>query len=491
MMGEPGFLQSLLSFPKDSINDETVELLQPYFSAPDFNYEAARKASGNVAGLCNWAESMCKYHEVAKFVEPKIVALRVAEKELQDAENKRDAAETELAKVQSEVDSLSKKLESAILSKKKLEDDALSTREKLNNALTLMSALGGEEIRWAEQRENLKSSMSSLIGDCAVAASFISYMGPFNRNFRENLMHHILATCDHLQIQVSSNFHPALFLADETEIGQWAVEGLPSDPLSIQNGILVTRAPRSPLLLDPQGQGRQWIIRREGSRGLKTTSLDDAHFRMTVEEAVTQGLPLLIENIEQDIDPTLDNILERNYVKRGSISTVQFGDKELEVGNDFQVFLSCRVANPRFPPETFARTSLVDFTVTSSGLEDQLLSELILREKKELEEQRRKLVEEVQACKRRIATLEANLLTQLSNSSGSLIEDTALVDVLAATKETSKDVANRMQAANATRARVTSLCEEFRPVAHRAMLLYFVVSDFSAVNCMYQVIVVF
>lgn len=43
-----------------------MELLQPYFAAPDFNYESAKKASGNVAGLCNWAASMCKYHEVAK-----------------------------------------------------------------------------------------------------------------------------------------------------------------------------------------------------------------------------------------------------------------------------------------------------------------------------------------------------------------------------------------------------------------------------------------
>lgn len=76
MMGDLNFLGALMNFPKEQINDETVELLEPYFAAADFNFESAKKASGNVAGLCNWAESMCTYHNVAKVVEPKIVALR-------------------------------------------------------------------------------------------------------------------------------------------------------------------------------------------------------------------------------------------------------------------------------------------------------------------------------------------------------------------------------------------------------------------------------
>ena len=76
MMGDMNFLGALMNFPKEQINDETVELLKPYFAAPDFNFESARKASGNVAGLCNWAEAMCTYHNVAKVVEPKIIALR-------------------------------------------------------------------------------------------------------------------------------------------------------------------------------------------------------------------------------------------------------------------------------------------------------------------------------------------------------------------------------------------------------------------------------
>ncbi len=46
MMGDMNFLSALVNFPKEQINDETVELLLPYFAAPDFNFESARKASG-------------------------------------------------------------------------------------------------------------------------------------------------------------------------------------------------------------------------------------------------------------------------------------------------------------------------------------------------------------------------------------------------------------------------------------------------------------
>jgi predicted nuclease with TOPRIM domain len=45
-----------------------------------------------------------------------------------------------------------------------------------------------------------------------------------------------------------------------------------------------------------------------------------------------------------------------------------------------------------------------------AGLEDQLLGKLILKEKHELEEQRRQLLEEVQSYKKKIKQLEDDLL---------------------------------------------------------------------------------
>ena len=106
MMGDTQFLSALMNFPKEQITDETVELLLPYFSAPDFNFESAKKASGNVAGLCNWAEAMCTYHNVAKVVEPKIATLRGAEAELKVATKEKNAAEERMAIVQGKLDEM-------------------------------------------------------------------------------------------------------------------------------------------------------------------------------------------------------------------------------------------------------------------------------------------------------------------------------------------------------------------------------------------------
>ncbi|XP_067008020.2 dynein axonemal heavy chain 8 [Anabrus simplex] len=486
VMADVRFMFNLQNFPKDKINGEMVELLQPYFDYPQYTYEMAKQVCGNVAGLLQWTISMAAFYAVNKEVLPLKANLAFQRSKLAAAQKDYDEAQAALEEKEEEKRKAQELFDEALAEKQVLVDKADSCKRKMNAAADLIDGLAGERTRWIDQSTQFKAEIERLVGDVLLLTGFLSYAGPFNQEFRVYLQQSWQKELHDRRIPVSSKINVIDCLVDTATIGEWNLQGLPSDELSIQNGIIVTKAPRFPLMIDPQGQGKAWIRNKEKDNDLKITSFNHKYFRNHLEDAISLGLPMLIEDIGEELDPVLDNVLEKNYIKIGSSFKVKVGDKEVDVHMDFRLYITTKLPNPYYTPEIAARTSMIDFTVTIKGLEDQLLGRVILSEKKELETERTFLIHDVTANKRKMKQLEEDLLHKLTTVQGSLVDDESVMEVLNNTRATSADVLLKLKIASETEAKINAAREEFRPVATRGSVLYFLIVEMSKVNCMYQ-----
>ena len=148
--------------------------------------------------------------------------------------------------------------------------------------------------------------------------------------------------------------------------------------------------------------------------------------------------------------------------------------------------MTTKLSNPHYTPEVQVKVSLLNFTITIGGLEEQLLGVTVGEELPDLAQQKANLVVDNANRNKQLYDIESEILYLLSNSTGNILDDTVLIDTLAQSKVTSEEIKEAMKEAKVIEEEIEANSELYRPVAKRASLLYFVVADMGFVDPMYQ-----
>ncbi|MPC75259.1 Dynein heavy chain 7, axonemal [Portunus trituberculatus] len=240
--------------------------------------------------------------------------------------------------------------------------------------------------------------------------------------------------CGNLGISCSAIFSLYNTLGDNVQCRTWHLAGLPVDTFSVDNAIVVSHSRRWPLMIDPQGQARKWVVNMEKENGLQIVKQTDPAFLRILEISLQKGQPLLIEGVGEELDPILDGVLLKQTFTQKGVEHVQLGELITEYHPEFRLYLTTRLRNPHYLPQVTIKVVVINFIITQLGLENQLLGLVVAHERPQLEEKKNRLLVESAHNHRALQRTQEKILEVLSTAGQNLLEDEKAIDIMSSSR---------------------------------------------------------
>ena len=483
-------IQRLKSFDAkkiDELDNSTISQLKNICANKNFALNQLEKVSSAAGAIGKFVHAVVEIHEKLQIINPKRQDLRDAEQRLEEAEAKLEAKNKEYSLLISKINQLKGKFEDERKKKENYEKEIAKCKKQLGAAEQLVVGLEIEKINWESRLENLKSSCKTMLGDVLLSAGIIAYLGVFPIQYREDAIMKWLAFIQSTGIQVSQNFKLKKILSDELTIGEWLTQHLPNDDFSIDNAIIMSNSRRFPLFVDPQGQAITWIktMEKERLRVIKPT-MESFRMHSSISNCLELGIPLLYENAGNQLDLCVVSLLENKRRIIGKTEQIKLQNRWVTVAPGFRFYITTKLTRPHYGPEVCVLVTMLNFQVTTEGLEDQLLNVLVSRKEPNTEKARLNNIREFHELKRKQKETEEKILTLLFTKDSNLLEDIILIATLEKSKKESQDARVRLKEIENMKVRLSNIRNLYKPVAFQAAHLFFCVMDLANVGPMYQ-----
>ena len=482
-LSQPSVITEIMEFDAKKITPDMREAVKNLLKSKKTSFEDATiaRVSQAAAPMAAWVKAQIKYSLVLETIKPLTDELDQLTSKLEVGQKRKEQCLQEIRESDEVVAQLQDDHQKLTDEAADLRSELKKTKDTLAAAESLLSKLRDEKERWGYQMKDLDAQMQRLPMTLLMASSFITYLGIMPEDTRLQMTN---LWCRQLDLP---DFKFMSMMSTETERLEWKAEGLPGDDLSAENSIIITKSTLYPLIIDPSTQAGKWLGNNLKNRNcpVEVTTQQDPKFIQKLELSVRFGKTLVIQEAS-DLEPLLIPLLRKDLIKQGARNVIHIGEKLIDFSDQFKLYLVTRNPNLDIPPDAKPLVAAVNFSVTRSGLEGQLLGVTIQHEKPKLELEKSTLLEKEESMKVSLSKLEKDLLEQLASSQGNILEDTKLIQKLSEIKSSSVEIKEALAASSELQHKLNEEREVYRDFARTGSNVYFLIQSLKSLNYMYQ-----
>lgn len=326
----------MLEFPKDKLKNfvDVMWRLDEEFKGID--REEMGKISKALLAIYEFVGVMTTFFKLDLTLEPARKDLAEAKSNLATLIAKVDQLSKNYKELVDKVEALERDLQVEIDKLKVLEDDLEKmTRQKIV-AVKLTDGLKGEKQSWLQAAEVYKKLVVNVEGDVLVSCAVQAYLGAFVLNYRQNEVKKWVGWIKDRHIALSEGVSLEATLGDPIKVQEWFKAELPTDPFTVENTVIMNLTDKFTLAIDPQNQCNSFLKKYATEvleRKLKifnaVTSTPDRDMK-DLKRAISLGMIVLIENIQETINPALEPLLNKLIVKKGSMKIINIENEDID-----------------------------------------------------------------------------------------------------------------------------------------------------------------
>ena len=466
------FINKLVSFPEriDNIPEAIIKKTKGLIAGnASFNTDNLTGKAGAVKPLARWVKVMLTYYEIymktapqRKNYEKEKEALIVISEELSKKAKELNELKEELLKLKNEHGRHN-------VEKEKIAEEVVDTKSKSVRFEEFLSIFTEQEKRWANSLKELTTNELNVIGDSLLEAAFIVYAGQFQEKDRSELIVewrrkiwkqdiHIADAFNLAQSKPQNHFNTPLF---KTQFYK-------------ENSMIISNSFKWPLLLDPQLIATQWIKSTFKRSGLITIKVSQRDYIKILENAITLGKPVLIEDLEEIIDPLLNPLLYKKVLSKGNKQVIFMNGKEIEYDSGFSLFITAREC---VQMDT-SKVCIVNFEMGPSSLEEELFEALVAKEN--IDKEYNAVSKELSFAKKGMNDLEEKILNIIAGKSlEELLDDENDYENIKIFYKNYEEMAEKLKVLIDSHTSLYEKREEYRTILAPVSVLYSVATNFA------------